>query len=697
MLLLVVIAVALLAFIVGDALTNSRQIFGNGSSVVQVGGRKIDITEYQAKLQELNAQIEQQRRMNPDAPSPDHQVVAQEALNQLIAEALLDEAVDKMGIKVGSDLLRFYMIENPINQNIGTLIQQLQAGGIAVQSPQQAYTAIFQPQTVGKTTDDMAPFRAQWLALENETKQLIARYTYTNLLGRTVQANNLDKQRLAADYNTAVQTNYAYKPYGNLDAKQYPVTDQELKAAYQTLRYRYRVDAPTKSVALIRVEVTPSQADINASQALAQKVKGELRPGSTLSKNTKKEGVAIERHTLRAADIQNQTIKDFVARAPKDSIMIVSNDINGFQIVRMGDRRQEVDSIQINTVVAAPGTLPGRVMAALNSGLSLDSLNNVFKQDSVMVSSKEQWVPLYTATGKTDMDQSVLDSLYKGEGRYVVLQESAQGVLLGKLVKKNAPVDVYSYEEAVYRLKPGNNTMADAQQKLGDFLAKNNTADLFVKNARKQGFDMSELNLSQFSPAIPEFEGAATYLPDSRQVVRWVMIDGDKGDVSQIYESKDLLRPQLYAVAITDEFDEYLPISNPRVKQEVEAYARNQKAGEAWVKQYTGKGNVQQTAAAMGVQPQTTTVHFNPFNRGGVQDVEVLGTITGSPKGTMKVMKGKDGVYVFQVLDITVENNPYDDQMLTQQYQGFINPDMQKMLLGKRKVKNNIYQFEAGN
>lgn len=697
-LLLIVIAVALLAFIVGDALTNSRQIFGNGSTVAQVGSKKIDYTEYQAKVQEINAQLEQQRRMNPDAPQPDQQLVAQEALNQLIAEALVDEAVDKMGIKVGSDMLRFYMIENPINQNIGTLIQQLQASGINVQSPQQAYTAIFQPQTVGQTAEAMAPFRASWLALEAETKQLIARYTYTSLLGATVQANALDKQRLMADYSTAINTEYAFKPYENLDDQHYPLSKNELAQAYKTLKGNYKVDAPTKSIALIRMEVAPSASDVNASRALAQKVKSELCPGASISKATKKEGVAVERNTKRAADIQNQEVKSFVASAPIDSVLIVSNDISGFQIIRMVDRKADVDSIQINIVQTLnEANLPARVMARLNAGLNIDSINNVFKQDSVGA-TKEQWITLYTPEGKNEqIPQSYLDSLYKGEGRYVVLEKNEQMTVIGKLVKKNAPVEIYTYDDVTYKLKPSSNTMADAQQKLGNFLAKNNKADLFVKNAAKDGFTMTEYDLSQFSPAIPIFEGANSYLPDTRQVVRWVMIDGSKGDVSQIYESKDLIHPQLYAVAVTDEFNDYMPMTHRRVSKEIENYARSLKAGEAMEKQYAGKGNVQQTAQAMGVMPVNTTIYFNPFNRGGISDTEVLGAIAGSQQGKVKIVKGKDGLYVFQVTGTKVDQNPYDDQMLTQQYQGFIAPDMQKMLLGKRKVKNNIYKFEAGN
>ena len=40
--LLIVIGVALLAFIIGDALTNSRNILGDHTTVAKVGGTKIE-------------------------------------------------------------------------------------------------------------------------------------------------------------------------------------------------------------------------------------------------------------------------------------------------------------------------------------------------------------------------------------------------------------------------------------------------------------------------------------------------------------------------------------------------------------------------------------------------------------------------------------------------------------------------------
>ena len=274
-LLLIVIAVALLAFIIGDALTNSRQIFGNGTTVAQVGSNKIDLMEYQRRVSEANEQL----RNTPNAP--DGQALQQMVLEQMVAEALLDEAVGKMGVRVGGDLLRIYMFNAQIPE-VQLIMQQLNQAGVPVQTPEQAWNAIFNPQQYGKTAQDMESFRQAWIAAESSAKKGMARELYQGALAGAFQPNDIDRQMLAQDFNTQVKANYAFKPYGNLDAKQYPVSDQEKQAAYDELKHMYKVEAPTKSVAFIRVDVTPSQSDLNASKALAAKTRGELARGGQL-------------------------------------------------------------------------------------------------------------------------------------------------------------------------------------------------------------------------------------------------------------------------------------------------------------------------------------------------------------------------------------------------------------------------------
>ncbi len=696
-LLIVVIAVALLAFIVGDALTNSRNLFGDHTSVAKIGNEKIDINEYQNKREELNNQLEMQRRQNPQMDF-DTQRLPMLAIQQLVGEKLIDEAINNLGIEASGDQLRFYMIENPINQNLQTLLQQMNQNGINVQSPAQAYEVIFNPKNNGLTDAQVAPFRNYWIALEKETAQLIRRQTYSRLLQGTIRANDLDRKALYNDFVAQAAVEVAYKPYGALSEKEYPVSDAELKAEYDKVKKRYEIEEQTKAISFIAVNVSPSEADQKAAKTLAKTTLAALRDSAgSLPKEAKQAGVAVVRKESRASDLPKGDMKDFLLRAPKDSIFMVSENIRGFRAVKMGKRSSVIDSIQVNIVSVAGKDLPSKVLAKLNGGLSIDSLSTAFSADSVVL-QRGQWVPLMTSQGRTNaLSEAQVDSLVNAGNRFISLMSSADGALYAQLVKQNAPVEVVEYEEISYDLKPGTKTMDDARAKLEKFVTANNTAKLFNANAGKAGYAVNRIDLTQSSDAVPVSEGAQVYYPDSRQVVRWVMIDGDAGEVSKIYESNDPQRPQLYVAAVNAVYDDYLPVTHRTVKEELTAKVRRAKAGDALVKKYSASGkDVATVAKAMGVEP--ATVEKLRFGRSAdVADAAVSGMIHGSKKGTFKVVKGDQGVYVFRVTDIKKEGTKYDPKTYDQQYIQFISPDMLNMLKGARKFKSNAYKFEAGD
>ncbi len=696
--LIIVIGVALLAFIVGDAITNGSKLFGNQTTVAKVGKQKIDYTEYQRKRQELNNQLEEARRQNPQQYANfDTQILAQMALEQLVGEKLLDDAVDKAGVRSTGNQLRFYMLENPINEKINLVIRQLMASGVQVSTPAQAYEIIFNPKRNGLSDADMAPFQRQWLAVEEETKQMIARNTYQRLLYGTVKANELDKKSMYNDYVATADVEIAFKPFGQLDEKKYPVSASEINDRYKQERYRFEVMEPTKEVSFIAVNVVPSAADIKNAKALAQKAVKALRD-STLGKDMRREGVVVERRQLRASDISNAAIKSYVASAPADSVSLISETPRGFTIVKMGSRRAEVDSIQVNIVSVAGAALPAKVLATLNSGIVVDSIKSVYKTDSVTVQPK-QWIQLFTAAGPTNaIEKGQLDTLLNAGGRYVELFKSNDGAVYAQVADKKAPVEVYEYEEINYDVKPSVRTVSDERAKLEKFLAANSTAAKFKANAAKAGYNVQEFDFTQSLPAVPRFQGMNQYYPDSRQVVRWVMIDGNKGGVSHIYESKDANAPALYAVAVDSEYEDFIPADNKKVKDLLTGEVRASKAGDAMVKQYQAKASsVASAAAAMGVQSSSSPA-FRFGRNYSVSDPAVTGRISGTnPGAKVYVVKGADGVYAYRVKSRKNENFPYNADSYEQQYYQLVNPDMQGMLRGDRKIVNNIYKFEAGD
>ena len=699
--LIVVIGLALLAFIVGDALTNSRNLFGDHTTVAKIGGKKIDYTDYQRKREELNQQLEQLKQSNPQQYANfDAQMLGQMAVEQLVGEKLLDEAVKNSGIETSPEQLRFFVLENPINREaLGNIITQLNQSGFSVQTPAQAYEIIFNPARNGMSEQQAKPFQNAWVAMEEETKQLIKRQKYQQLVVGTVKANDLDKKALYNDYVATNNVSLLFRPYGAIDEKKYPVSDAEINEAYNADKSLYKVNEPTKEVSFIAINIAASDADRKAAKELAQNTLRSLSDSASagLPAQIKKEGVVMTRSSLRAKDVKNHAVKNFVTSAQPGEVSMVTENLRGFNIVKMGKRSYEVDSIQLNIVQVAGGDLAAKVASRLNAGLPVDSLAGTFGADSVFA-QKEQWIPLYADGGATNaLTSSQLDSLRNAGGKYISLMTSPQGAVLAKVVKQNAPVEVVEYEEYVYQLNPSAKTVSDEIAKFEEYLAKNNTAELFTKNAAEAGYNVQNFQFTQSTPAVPRMAGYNQFFPDSRQVVRWVMIDGKPGQVSHIYESKDAAAPMLYAVAVDAAYDDYIPTTNADVKTYLTNKVRREKAGKDLAAEYQKGGKtLEAVGKAMGVEPRQLP-EFRMARGMGVNDAKVLGKIAGAKADkTLVVVPGEDGVYAFVVNGNGKSDLPYNEANYEQQYFQFVNPSFDAMLRGGDKLKNMNYKFEGG-
>ena len=697
--LIVIIAVALLAFILGDAITNGRNLFGNNTTVADAGGNKIDYTDYNRKYQELQQQLEDARRANPaQYANYDNQMLAQDALNQLIDEAIIDEAVQKTGVRTSDELLRFVLVESPQSvPEVQKLMQQLQQSGISVSSPQQAFTIIFSPQSAGLTDKQMAPFQRAWIAIENDYRQKLARSIYMSALASTVKANDLDIAAMKRDATAVANVKVAKKTYANIDEKKYPVSDDEIKKEYEKQKQRFAVDEETKQVSFIAVQVAPSDKDKAAANKLATMAVEQLKTKGEISKDLRKEGLTPERHNMRVQDIKNKAIQDFIASAQPGDVELLQGNLQGFQIVRMGNRETALDSIEVSVVQVVGKNLPNKVLAALESGIPADSLKNQFSADSVM-SQPPMWLPLYTAEGKNSIESmgfttESYNKLLDSNG-YVILNEVPEGAILAKVTERKSPKQVVSYETIDYVIHPSEATLDAERAKLQKFLDANPTAAKFAANASKAGFTPQTVQLSQSSSAVPSgFQG---FYPDSRAVVRWVMIDGEKGDVSKIYQSKDPANPMLYAVAVTDVYDEYMPWNNQEVKNQLTKEIRNSKAGDSMIKQYSSKKSVEEVAQAMGVEVQEVA-ELKAGRNGIVGDSKVVGRIMGSkPSQKVQLVKGDDGVYAYVINNVSTAGNEVTDEQLAAQFKSMHQINPTKLVAGKKKIKKNIYKFEQG-
>lgn len=692
--LIVVIGIALLAFIVGDAISNGRTLFGNGSTVAQLGDAKVDISEYQQRLNML-------QEGNPDA---DSQLLSQAALDQLLNEKLLDNAAKEMGIAVSDEQTSFYIMEQPLEpmqmfmNTYGRSIQQLFPN--AQPTPQLMYNVIFSPEKYNLTADQVSGLKQAWLAMESDTKAAIARNLYVKLLAGTIQPNALDKKDLFAMNAQSYTVDIARKSFGELDPKKYPVSDEELKAEYEKRKKFYRMNEPGKTVGFIAYEVKPSAEDIKAAKDLQTSALALLKAGKPLSKDLTKEGVRYERTVTSASNVANPQIANFLKSANADTVAVFDRG-GSFNIVKLVRVSSANDSVELDVVQVQKDQVAA-VTADLKAGVSADSLTSKYA-DKVMT-QPSQWIQVQNPQMRAGIPQTfaaALDSV--APGAVLTVDSGDQGSVLAYIKNVKPKVPVYEFEDVSYELYPSQETIDAATAALAKYAATNNTPAKFGDNAQKAGYQYQSLPVSASIPAVPAgmnpMNGQRSYYPHSAKVIEWVMTQGEPGSVSEVFDNEDAQAPVLYIAMVENEYDEYAPYNDSLVKKDLENRVRRSKAGDAMVKQYSGKGDINATAQAMGV-PVVTDSQVRFMGSSNVADAKVAARMTGTKPGNkVYVVKGDDGVYAYVVKSANaVTTQPFEDQQKQQYGSAFkanIN-NIMNMLRGNKRVENHIFEMTGG-
>lgn len=691
-LLIVVIGVALLAFIVGDAIQNGSTLFGDGDTIAKLGDAKVSASEYQARL----------NQMSQAYPDMDSQALSQEVIDMMINEQLIDQAAAKLGVSVSDEQVTYYIFDQPLEpaqRFLQTYAQSLaQFTGGQMPDARMAYNIIFTPEKYGTTANDVQGLKDAWMAMEQETKKAAARNLYLTLMTGTIQANALDKAELFAQSAQSYTVDVARKPFGELDPKKYPVSDAELQAEYEKTKNTYKVDQLSKTIGYIAYQVNPSDNDIKEAGKLRTQALAAVKAGKPLGKDLTKAGVRQETLTTAAAGAPSPQIRNFLPTAAADTVAVF--DMGGtFDIVKMISSTTANDSIQISFIQAMKDQV-APVTAALKAGTPVDSLSSKFAADKVMT-QPSQWIQAQNSDVRGQLPANLMAALDTvAAGSVVTVTSTDEGDVLAYVQDVKAKVPVYKYDVVSYELYPSQETMDEATTKLTKYGQANNTMTKFMDNAGKAGFTAQSMPVSASVPGLPggrnPQNGQISYMPRSSQLISWVMTEGEPGQVSPVFDNENAQAPVLYMAFVEDEYDEFAPYTDSLVKKEIEERVRRSKAGDAMVKQYSGKGDLAATAKAMGVDVVT-----DPQLRFGrsmmVADPVVAARMTGTKPGSkVNVVKGQDGVYAYTVKaknPVTIK--PADEQQSQQYNQTFKGrpQNLINMLRGNKRMTNNVYKL----
>lgn len=684
MLLLVIIGAALIAFIIGDFFTSGRTLFGTGTTIAKVGGQKIDIREFQDRLEAANHQMQQSGR------NIDNAVLQQQVLDQLIAESLYKQEIEDLGLTVSDAELTNAMVGNG-----SAYLDQMVRSQMGVNSASELHDMAYNPSKYGITEQQAQQLRAYWLDLEKQVEQSLLQQKFQNLFAGTLVANELDAKSLYDDNNHVANIVFAQKAFTSVpDSEIGEISDDEIKARYEKERKRFALNEEMRRISYVNVPIIPSAED----RAAAQKRVDEAIAALTAMPET--QGLAemtdfvVNRQTSSLGNLRDNRLKEFLQASSDSAVKVINNTGDAYTIAKMIRRSSDVDSVNID-VIAIAGSKAERdsIINGLNGGTL--KFEDVAAGNNVQGSQKDLWLSLL------DPQAAQLKETVTGAAQGVYFSPdtlaASQG---GRIIRVNqikAPVTVYDYALVTYTVDPSNATINKLLQGLDKFLADNKTAEAFNANAEKAGYVLQNANITVSTPQVGGIE-------DSRNAVSWAM-NAKKGQVSDVLGGED--SGHFMAVALDDIYnDAYAPYSDPTVREYIVRQITNDKKAEKLMAQYKGKAkDVAGYAALMGTQADTTSVSFGQFMipKIGMGESALTAKASVAKAGQLVgPMQGNQGVVVFSVTSVNDEGRPYNFTESSTQYlraRGAIalSQQLTNILRGKEKVQNNILKFYNDN
>lgn len=676
-LLLIVIGVALLAFIMTDFDKIVGTLFGNGTTVAKVDGEKIDIQEFQKRLELANNQMQQ------SGQKIDGAVLQQQVLQQMINDALFEKEISRLGLTVTDSELTDALV-GANSQYVNMFVQQ-QYG---VESAAQLLDIVKNPAKYGLT--DIATqrqFNDIWMSLENEMEKSLLQQKFQSLFVGALQANDLDAKEMWLDGANNKQVAYTAKSYAALPDDKYEITDEDIRAEWAKQKELYRLDQPYRAISYIAVPVIPSAADLTAAEKKVEDAIVALRTQPATDGIVEMDEFVTDRQNLPLSRISDRRVKSFADTASVGQVAAVSHIGNNYTLAKLLDRKMAVDSVNIDIAIVSGGkAATDSIIGGLNAGtIEFASLATpeAQPQDSL-------WLSL--ADPQTAEIRDMLTT--EATGRYFTpdTAASAQQARVFRINTRRAPVQTVDIAVVTFVVEPSRATVNGLDAALRAYCAENNDASKFNANAVAAGYSAIPALISASTPTIANYT-------DSRNAVVWAL-DAKKGHVSPVFG--DEMAGQLIAVALVDEYDDYLPYNAGQIEPELRAQALATKKGEALKAEFDGKANdLAGYAKLFEAEVDTTTVAFSQNSIAGIGNGEgkVAGAVAAAAPGQLVgPVEGNNSLVVLQVLGVDAPARPYSpaesrSNFMRMRGGSSLSNSIYGILLGNGHIENRLNKF----
>ena len=265
---MVIVGVALLAFVVGDLFKSDGTFGSSRNKVGTIAGNDIPIQYYQAKVDE-NTEIYKQNTQQNSIESSVYDQIQDQTWEQLIRQYVVEEEYAKAGINVTAEEL-YDMVQ-------GNFID-----------PQVMQVPIFRDSETGqfdrnlvmqflknKDLDPSGQAAASWASFEKGLLQNKKDQKFLSLVGMGMYTTGLQAQKESDDKNIKYDFVYIQLRYNSVADSLVKVTDSDLKNYYNKNKDEFKQDE-SRDIYYVTFPIKASEDDLNSTIESVENLKNEF-------------------------------------------------------------------------------------------------------------------------------------------------------------------------------------------------------------------------------------------------------------------------------------------------------------------------------------------------------------------------------------------------------------------------------------
>ncbi len=701
-LLVTAIAIALFLFVAGDLIRGGETLFHkNQQNVAEIAGKAVSIQEYQKMFDELQDYYE---IVNGTSVSGEDDLnrIKDEAWQTYVQNTLIAKECEELGITV-TDAEVAEIIKNGQSQLLQVPLFMNRQSGRYDYSIVQAFLNEYKTlKESGNVPEQYEKYYTYYMFAQKQIRNQYLTQKYQVLLSQIVLSNPVEAKQSYADRTNETEVLLASLNLSKIADDKVTITDDEINSKYKEDKEKYQQVIETRDIKYIDVAVTPSEQDKkDAEQSINESyTKLAAATTNTASGNVCRQATSLLNFNdlLKKKDAYPQMIADLLDSTAVGTTTLPKYDAmtNTYYTFKILDKQTQADSVLYRQLAvtgadeAASKASADSIVNALNGGASYADIAKKYNQksDSAWISTSQYQNGNY----QTD-DITMLKTIYSLQPNEVKAIELTNGYnIVVQVLERKGTVEKYNVAAIVKTLNFSDATYNAACNKFNSFLAQNNTKEKIEANAEKSGYNvLSYPDVTSNSHNIAGIHG-------TREVLKWLFDDADKGDVSQLYECGD---NDHLLIVMLDEVNPkgYRPLS--KVSADIKSQLVNEKKVEMLAEQLKGVKSIAD-AKSKGAEVDTVNhISFaNPtFVRATASSEAVVSAAASkATKGAfVGPVKGNGGAYVMQVVNKSKTSEKFDakqeEEQNAQVYFRAVAQTAINTLYLKANVTDNRYKF----